>query len=160
MASESLLLPPGYQCYYQTTYGQALMIILDPEYSDFLVISASVACQLVLSWTASLRGLSYSYSVSDSILNGLVSGTGSKYRDDIEGPGEPGSEFRGRLWGLHLLLLVWVVDTGDGDQHDLAAAVRGGPYRGLQWSRVNPFIVHVKSINISLFFKTMFKDSL
>ena len=35
----------------------------DPEDSDCLVISASVACQLVLSWMTSWRGLSYSASV-------------------------------------------------------------------------------------------------
>ena len=39
------------------------MIIFDPEDIDFLVISASVACQLVLSWTTSWRGLSNSVSV-------------------------------------------------------------------------------------------------
>ena len=50
-------------------------------------------------------------------------------------------------------------DTGDGDQHDLAAAVRGGPYRGLQWSRVNPFVVHVKSINVSLLVVTVIQLS-
>ena len=34
----------------------------DPEDSDCLVMSASVACQHVLSWTTSWRGLSYSVS--------------------------------------------------------------------------------------------------
>ena len=61
------------------------MIILDPEDSDFLVISASVACQLVLSWTASWRGLSYSVSDIFSIkkLNALEASAVSEVREGL-----------------------------------------------------------------------------
>ena len=61
------------------------MIILDPEDSDFLVISASVACQLVLSWTTSWRGLSYSVSDIFSIkkLNALEASAVSEVREGL-----------------------------------------------------------------------------